>query len=182
MLNARAGPHAPLDASPRRSAERTKPAMVVQGAPGMNGEEGRFWMLFLANPRRLRAASTRGVIFPDRSPPERFSFVAPSERSRPTRVGAVVSLHQASAFRASTRARTSALELVRRDTTMPFDLVVRPAIFVPSPRPPRDKNRPTSANGDLFRVRIARGAPRSGSIRAPGPASMASTRRDVAEG
>lgn len=38
----------------------------------MNGEEGRFWMLFLANPRRLRAASTRGVIFPDRSPPERF--------------------------------------------------------------------------------------------------------------
>ena len=45
----------------------------------------------------------------------------------------MVSLHQASAFRASTRARTSALELVRRDTTMPFDLVVRPAIFVPSP-------------------------------------------------
>ena len=102
----------------------------------MNGEEGRFWMLFLANPRRLRAAPTwptRGVIFPDRSPPERFSFVAPSERSRPTRVGAVVSLHQASAFRASTRARTSALELVRRDTAMPFDLVVRHAIYVPSP-------------------------------------------------
>lgn len=42
----------------------------------MNGEEGRFWMLFLANPRRLQAAPTwptRGVIFPDRSPPERFS-------------------------------------------------------------------------------------------------------------
>ena len=42
---------------------------MVCGAAGV----GRFWMLFLANPRRLRAQPTsRGVIFPDRSPPERF--------------------------------------------------------------------------------------------------------------
>lgn len=116
---------------------------MVCGATGV-GDFGCYFWQTLGDCRQHDRART-GVIFPDRSPPERFSVRAPSERSRPTRVGAVVSLHQARAVLASTpranlrtRARPQGYRHAFRPRGASRDLR-------PVPSPPRDKNRPPSA-------------------------------------
>ena len=172
MLNARAGLRAArCEPAPERGAD--KPAMVVRGAAG----EGIFGCYF-GKPSATSPQPTHGRDFPDRSPPERFSVRAP-RKGRGQRGGSRGLTSPGERIpRIDPRANLRSSSSAGIPPCLSTSWCVRD--FRPSPVRRAAEKPPDFREQGLFRFGSPE-APRSGSTRAPGPASMASTRRDVAE-